>query len=1209
MTPDRRMTRNRSVTPEQGDDGGGPAYSARALATLLGVDPPTDEQCRIIESPHDESAAVIAGAGSGKTAVISLRVVWLVANGLVPAERILGLTFTRKAVGELNHRVRDYLARYRRAVRGPAGSERASAGEPTDDPAPAGGGAHGAAGESLPGLDLPTVSTYNSYAAALVGDHGMGIGLEGDEGVIDAAARQALIDGVLDSATRDDVLDYSRSSMGSWVSGLLSEMGDHLVDFDAVDKYLDECLDALCTSDYVRGVAKKIMGRRSGVYLDKAAKTEFAREARALADELDAADRGDRAEIRTRMRSVLRAHDDGAAAKLSAKRRLVELARRYADAKRATGGLEFSDQVALAHRIMADSPQALAAERSRWDVVLLDEFQDTSFAQFLMLQRIFGRHAVMAVGDPRQAIYGWRGASADNIESFPGSFRGPHDRPARKYGLTISWRNDARILTAANRIAAGLPTADERMGLQPRPGAGDGAVGVSLTHSALTDPDRADEPTQLQELVDWMLRVREELFARHAERDAAAPLPTFAVLCRARSGFGPIAAALQAEDLPVDVVGSRGLLDDPFVADALAVLESLVDPDAGDVLMRLLSGRTIRLGAADLTAFAGFVRACAVEVPDPDEENGTRTERVSVVEGLDELLTVDPDASSATQEQRRSLRLLTAEGRRRLVALARTLRRLRHSDVTLPGLVRAVIRESGIDTEVAALAPEYADLHTRALDGMLSLVSRFAGEQPAGGTSDFLRWVRLLEDADELDDVPVDPVPGAITIMTVHASKGLEFDAVAVPFMHEEGLPSRRTPQDAWLSQGGLPYALRGDRSGLPSFDLRTMDLHGPQDLTARLSPGGPLATQLDDHHRAAERRLAYVALTRARAHLFVSASRFTVTRKRPVAAWPFLDEVAQELAVELPQLPEAEELDVDRGERAAWPTRDPDEVVERRAALLRSVAAAAAERPALADVAETARDPLVRALARRATQLLRDAEGRDEERILPARVSTTSLVGLRADEEEWWKGMRRPMPEPPSTSADLGTAFHAWVEQHYGQAALLEVEPESSAVRAIPALRKRLDALQDTFLASPYADRAPEAVELSFELVLATHRGAAGEPGDDDGPGRRAGGRPTTLHVPGKIDAVFREDDGGLLVVDWKTGRLPRETARLDAMAVQLAMYRLALLRMPRFSDVPRVGAEFYFVGSDETWRPQSLPDEEEIVTWMVGTERHPQR
>ncbi|MGO1606139.1 MAG: UvrD-helicase domain-containing protein [Brevibacterium yomogidense] len=1220
------------MTQEQSPGSPVHQYSARALAQLLEVDPPTDEQCLIIESPHDESAAVIAGAGSGKTAVISLRVVWLVANGLVPAERILGLTFTRKAVGELNHRVRDYLARYRRAIRKQGADGARGTAAAADHGSSQGAAAAGAQVETLPGLDLPTVSTYNSYAAALVGDHGMGIGLEGDEGVIDAAARQELIDGVLDAATRDDVLGNPRSSMSTWVSGLLSEMGDHLVDFAAIDAHLDACLDALCTSDYLRGLADKMSRKRSGIYRDKAAKAEFVQEATGLADEYDAADRGDRAEIRTRMRAVLEAHDDNPVPKLQAKKRLVELARRYAAAKQDTGGLEFSDQVALAHRIMTDSPQSLAAEQSRWDIVLLDEFQDTSYAQFLMLQQIFGRHTVMAVGDPRQAIYGWRGASADNIESFPGAFRGPHDRPAQKYGLTISWRNDAAILTAANRIAAGLPTRDERVGLQPRPGAGDGAVEVSLTHSALTDPDRPDEPTQLQELVAWILRVREQLFARHEEREAArreaaaeaglrperaAPLPTFAVLCRARSGFGAIAAALQAEDLPVDVVGSRGLLDDPFVADALAVLEALVDPDAGDVLMRLLSGRTIRLGAADLTAFSSFVRACAVEVPDPAEHDGSRLERVSAVEGLDELLNVDPDGPNATSDQVRGIRSLTAEGRRRLMSLARTLRRLRHSDLALPGLVRAVIREAGIDTEVAALAPDYADLHTRALDGFLSLVSRFAGEQPAGGPSDFLRWARVLEEADELDDVPVDPVPGAITIMTVHASKGLEFDAVAVPFMHDEGLPSKRRPSDGWLSQGGLPYALRGDRAGLPSFDLRTMDLQGPNDLDARLTGGGPLETQLDDHHHAAERRLAYVALTRARAHLFVSASRFTLTRKRPVDARPFLDEVAQELAVDLPELPEADELDVSRGEEALWPTRDPAEVVARRAELLRVVSAAAGERPTLDDVAESAADPLVRALARRATQLMADAEGGNEERILPARVSTTALVGLRADEDEWWKGMRRPMPEPPSTSADLGTAFHAWVEQHFGQAALLEIEPESSAVRAIPALRERLETLRETFLASPYADRAPEAVELSFELVLSKHSGGHGGghssshsgPSGDQDVEPDGGRRPSALHVPGKIDAVFREDDGGLLVVDWKTGRLPRDPARLDAMAVQLAMYRLALLRMPRFSDVPRVDAEFYFVGSDESWRPQSLPEEDEIVTWMIGTERHPSR
>lgn len=1219
------------MTAKKEQTGASHRYGARELAALLDVDPPTDEQCRIIESPYDASAAVIAGAGSGKTAVISLRVVWLVANGAVPAERILGLTFTRKAVGELNSRVRDYLARYRR-IAGPR---------------------HSSVSETLPGLDLPTVSTYNSYAAALVGDHGMGIGLEGDEGVIDAAARLALINGVLDSATRDDVLDKSRSTMASWVSGLLSEMGDHLVDFDTIDDYLDECLNALCTSDYLRGLAKKIVYKRSGVYADKAAKTLFAEEARALAHEYDGADRTGRTEIRQRMRPFVEAHDDVVANRLLTKRRLVELARRYADAKAVAGGLEFSDQVALAHRIMEESPQALEAERSRWDIVLLDEFQDTSYAQFLMLQRMFGRHPVMAVGDPRQAIYGWRGASADNIESFPGAFRGPHDHAAQKFGLTTSWRNDATILEAANRIAAGLPTVDERVGLQPRPGSGEGRVRVSLTHSALSDPDREDEPTQMQQLVEWMLAVRSDLFAAHEQRESkriadaeaagrrpaqAKPLPTFAVLCRARSAFGPVAAALQAHDLPVEVVGSRGLLDDPFVADVFAALEALGDPDAGDVLMRLLSGRTIRLGAADLTAFSAFVRACAVDLPDPDAPGGIRTERVGLVEGLDELLSVAPNSggrpggdsgatgtyspssgtrdgvtsagraatsaatsagSAATVEQLRAIRSLTMEGHRRLIGLARTLRRLRHANLTLPGLVRAVIRETGIDTEVTALAPEYADLHTRALDGFLSLVSRFSGEEPTGGPTDFLRWARILEAADELDDVPVDPVPGAITIMTVHASKGLEFDAVAVPFMHEDGLPSGRTPRDAWLSQGGLPYALRGDRLGLPSFDLRTMDLESPKDLQERLDGGGPLATLLDAHHRAAERRLAYVALTRARTHLFVSASRFTTTRKKPVETWPFLSEVAEEMGVELPELPEAEELDVNRGEEATWPLSDPLDVVERRTARVNAVTQAVRDETTLAEVVATADNPFVRALARRAMHLQEEALGGSEERVLPGRVSATALVGLRANEDDWWKDMRRPMPEPPSMSADLGTAFHAWVEQHYGQSALLDVEPVASTVRAVPAMQEQLEALQRTFLNSPYVNRSPEAVELSFELVLSRatrHDGRSTQQGP---------GQPPSVHVPGKIDAIFRQQDGGLLVVDWKTGRLPKDPLRLDAMAVQLAMYRLALLKMPRFENVPRVDAEFYFVGSDDSWRPPSLPDEDEIIAWLAGTQR----
>src|SRR5690606_8619244 len=194
--------------------------------------------------------------------------------------------------------------------------------------------------------------------------------------------------------------------------------------------------------------------------------------------------------------------------------------------------------------------------------------------------------------------------------------------------------------------------------------------------------------------------------------------------------------------------------------------------------------------------------------------------------------------------------------------------------------------------------------------------------------------------------------------------------------------------------------------------------------------------------------------------------------------------------------------------DEADWPVREPAQVLERRTRLIGTVLEEIRRETSLDELAETAEDPWIRALARRALRLSRDTDGEAQERILPGRLSATSLVALRADAHDGWTGLRRPMPQPPSAAADVGTAFHAWVEQHFGQSALLEVEPDASAVRDSPQLAQRLDALTRTFLDSPYALRSPEAVELSFELVLdAGHT-----------PQRRS----STVHVPGKIDAVF---------------------------------------------------------------------------------------
>ena len=107
---------------------------------------------------------------------------------------------------------------------------------------------------------------------------------------------------------------------------------------------------------------------------------------------------------------------------------LLPLVEAFEARKRAAGAIDYADQVAYAARIAVASAEVGRRERARWKVVLLDEYQDTSVGQLRMLEALFGRdtgHPVLAVGDPRQSIYGWRGASAGTIERFARTFPGP----------------------------------------------------------------------------------------------------------------------------------------------------------------------------------------------------------------------------------------------------------------------------------------------------------------------------------------------------------------------------------------------------------------------------------------------------------------------------------------------------------------------------------------------------------------------------------------------------------------------------------------------------------------------------------------------------------------------------------------------------------------------------------------------------------------
>ena len=168
-------------------------------------------------------------------------------------------------------------------------------------------------------------------------------------------------------------------------------------------------------------------------------------------------------------------------------------------------------------------------------------------------------------------------------------------------------------------------------------------------------------------------------------------------------------------------------------------------------------------------------------------------------------------------------------------------------------------------------------------------------------------------------------------------------------------------------------------------------------------------------------------------------------------------------------------------------------------------------------------------------------------------------------------------MPAAPAPQARRGTAFHAWLEERFGSARLLDLDELPGSGDELAAPDGALAELQEAFLAGVWADRQPVEVEVPFETPLG----------------------PLTLR--GRIDAVFATPDGGFEVIDWKTGPPPRG-AELAAAGVQLAAYRLGWSRLTGV-PVERVSAGFHHVAADVTLRPVDLLDEAGLLALVTGT------
>lgn len=1200
MTPHTSATPQMPPVPGAGTPStgvGGTDLTPKALARALRMPLPTSEQAAVITHPLTP-LLVVAGAGSGKTATMSQRVLYLVATGQVRPDQVLGLTFTRKATAELAQRVETQLAQL-----ASSGIRRLSQAD-----------------------GLPSISTYNSFAARLVVEYGLGIGVDPDSTLITEARAWQIVQSLVEATTVSLPFDSGRQAIAA-VLNMDAALSENLLSVEQARQGLEELAVQFEALAAIKGAATAFRGMPA-----------------AMAKRLSVLD-------------------------------LVADYRRY---KCEHSLMDFGEQIALACQIVDQVPQAVTEMRHQYPAVLLDEFQDTSVAQIHLLSTLFAGSGVTAVGDPNQAIYGWRGASAGALDTFHATFNpqaheaGSHTETGRDgetecsadtpvLPLSVAWRNDSRILEVANTVSEPLRSHT------PKPG--DSQVRhIPVKELAARSPQEGVRPGFVAGAVVQDSIQEAQVIASFLEqrRNQAASM---AVLCRTRAQFAPVMEALEERDIPYEVIGVGGMLLLPEVADVRSLLTVAADPERGDRLMRLLTGAGI--GATDLRALYQLARrqvrldasedteqqsgrdaagsleadrareghqegrgAAGRELPGRQtagmqEHKASRAGTVVPGEDTHPMLAEALEALARAEHTSRPIPVpgLSAAGRAIAVRVGRAVSRVRRA-VSLPLPDQVVLAEQALNLDIEVAARVDDPLGRRGLDALRQTAQDFTRDMDNPTLPAFLEWLDMAEDREGGLDAPeIEPEPGAVHILTIHAAKGLEWDCVVVCGLSEAVFPSYKgtakpdlsVALSGWMtSLEEFPHPLRADAQTLPPFELGDIE-PADADKAEVKEMLEQYRLALGRHAVAEERRLAYVAYTRARHDLLLTASYLAKAASRPRPISRFLAELLRRDRLVSPYGPGFQALEDDavnplltRVLEGRWPAQqEPPSESEapawvRRAVLRRQARVAGADDVARAQAelrlaghshgelaGHVGDSAIVQRWRREAALLLAERESREtavQDIEVPAHIPATGLDRLRTDPQEYLVSLRRPLPRRPHTAARLGTVFHEAIEQRLAaRAALLPLEdagvPDSLTPSDRELIRTWLKVVEDSPIIQGWQ---LEGTEVERELVL----------GD------------TVLRC--RMDAVFRRPrhdsgDGAALkrtksewewlIVDWKTG-----TTRVDVG--QLSVYVHAWARSKGVST-EHVQAAYFYVrhGQADYLTPQRMLSMGEIEeTLRVG-------
>ncbi|MFC7527834.1 ATP-dependent helicase [Actinoplanes sp. GCM10030250] len=1182
----------------------GPRYTPRELARMLRLPPPTPEQEAIIAAPI-EPLLVVAGAGSGKTETMASRVVWLVANGYAHPGEILGLTFTRKAAGELAHRVRTRLGQLIRRL----GRDDAFAGE-------------------------ATISTYHAYAARVVTEHGLRAGYEPSARLLTEAARWQIVDSLVRSYTGEMTgLNRAPGTVTDDVLALSGELAEHLVTPGDLAAWTGRFFAEL--QEYPGRVYKDVSEvlRRQQHRLTLLPLVRLY-EQRKL--DVEAMDFGDQM-----ARAALVARDHPEVGEIERGRFRIVLLDEYQDTSHAQVTM-LNNLFGGGHPVTAvgDPCQSIYGWRGASAGTLErfpNEFTDRGGhpAWVRSLTRSWrNRPEILRVANTLAAPLNARVGvlkAADRVAEAVGG-RTVTCALLPSYADEANWIADSML--TAWRLVAGTPAAlPEEIPLEQRPTS---AVlvrvrsQIPVIEEALRARGLPVEVVGLGGLLDTP-EVRDVVCTLRVLADPTDGASLLRLLTGARWRIGPrdlvalhrraraVAAARQAPgeagEEPEGVMSDR--LDDATLVEAMAdlglprqysdegyarlraysrelsALRQRLDQPLPDLLADiertmgldvevavrgwaagdagLARGHLDALGEAatrygsenESGTLAGFLAFLAAA---EEEERGLEPGQVDVVEGAVQILTahaakgLEWDVVSVAGLCRGVWPGLSRSSDHYLGGIGVLPFPLRGDSSGLPELdLSDAVEQKDVAAAVTAFGRTWRE-HDEREERRLAYVAvtrprrlllcsgYWWGEsvKRPRGPSVFLDEIRATcaDGAGIVDVWTPEPAP-------------------------DESNPSERVVTNAeWPAD---PLGLRRPAMAAAADLIRRM-IENP-DASAAEAFADLAAT---DPEVAARAGLAADLAGLAGPGMIPHQ----VDRKRsPADQLPTPQNQDQTHAGVRPDdIPHDPGTSSEDSEGGGAPDREglvaPDReglVAPDREGLVapdREGLVAAVEE---ADRVAEAADPDIVRWRQEAQLLLAEREERTRhdgpiEVALPPHLSVSQLVVLRRDPQALARSLRRPLPYRPAPQARRGTAFHAWLEQRFGSARLIDIDELPGAADDGAAGDEELAALQEAFLTGEWADRNPIEVEVPFATTVAG------------------------VVVRGRMDAVYADADNRFDVIDWKTGRRP-SGAEAEAAAVQLSAYRIAWASLAGV-PVSRVRAGFHYVREQVTVRPLDLMD-----------------